>query len=131
VRLTHIYIALKDLIWGDIMGKVCSETYTNAGILKKTGTGLVMDIAGAEFFLFHGDLDALTGNRMATIFTSLGEPGGVAYLSPLSGQTKKEMTSVISPHIYSVPYRRFSRVMNGSQKRTILKEYHPRQRMAT
>ena len=107
------------------MGKAVSETYTNAGFLKKAGTGLVMDLAGAEFFLYRGELDALNENRKADIVNVRGEPEGLAYLSPVAAQTKSELTGIISRRIYVVPYRRFCRVVAGSRRLARIMEYHP------
>lgn len=101
------------------------ETYTRAGILKKAGSGLVMDIAGAEFFVIPDDLCALMNNQAADIVNHLGEAEGMAWLSPLVSVKKVDMTSMISRHIYIVPYRGLNRVMLGEQQQTRVQEYHP------
>jgi hypothetical protein len=107
------------------MGKAASETYTNAGILKKAGNGLMMDLAGAEFFLMHEDLSALQNNQAADIVNYLGEAEGVAWLSPVAARTKTDMTGIIASHIYVIPYQRFCRVLGGHQRRALVREYHP------
>lgn len=107
------------------MGKAMGETYTNAGILKKAGAGLVLDIAGKEFFLVSEDLRSLMSDQTAEVVNHLGEAEGIAWLSPIVANKKLDMTSLIARRIYSVPYRGFGRVINGDQKQTIIKEYHP------
>lgn len=111
------------------MGKATAETYTNAGILKKAGSGLVLDIAGAEFFLVREDLNALTHDQAADVVNALGEPEGIAYLSPVACKAKTSMTSIIASHIYVVPYRRFCRVISGYQRRALVQEFHALQRI--
>jgi hypothetical protein len=107
------------------MGMAMDETYTRAGILKKAGSGLVMDIAGEEFFLIPDDLRALLDNRMAEIVNHRGECEGLAWLSPLVSVKKVDMTGMISRHIYVVPYRGFRRVMRGERQQTPVQEYRP------
>lgn len=108
------------------MGRASFETCTNAGFLKKAGTGLVMDIAGAEFFISRTELDALINNRAAGIVNRLGSPEGIAYLSPLTAREKKEVTGIISRHIYIIQYRRLCHVLAGKERRAHIREYHPR-----
>jgi len=107
------------------MGKAASETYTNAGILKKAGNGLMMDLAGAEFFLMREDLSALQNNQAADIVNHLGDVEGVAWLSPVAALAKTDMTSIIACHIYVIPYQRFCRVLSGHQRRAMVREFHP------
>jgi hypothetical protein len=103
------------------MGKTCE----NAGILKRAGKGLVMDIAGAEFFLVEDDLCALMSNQMADVVNHVGEMQGLSWLSPLISAKKIDMTSLIDRHVYTVNYRDFDRVLRGNQRQTMIKEYHP------
>ena len=107
------------------MGKASFETCTNAGFLKKAGTGLVMDIAGAEFFISCNELDALINNRAAGIVNRLGSPEGIAYLSPLTAREKTEVTGIISRHIYIIHYRRLCHVLAGKEHRALIREFHP------
>ncbi len=100
------------------------ETYSNAGFLKRSGRGLVMDIAGAEFFLVEEDLCALMSNQMADVVNHVGEAEGLAWLSPLVAPKKLDMTTVIARHIYVVTYRGFGRVIGGDQRHAVIKEYH-------
>jgi len=100
-----------------------NETYSNAGILKKAGKGLMMDIAGAEFFLIEEDLRALMSNQMADVVNQIGEAEGLAWLSPIVAPKKIDLTSVIHRRIYVVSYGGFSRVINGRQRHTVIKEY--------
>ncbi len=100
------------------------ETYTKAGILKKAGRGLLLDIAGAEFFVIYEDLGALMNNQVADVVNHVGEAEGVAWLSPLVSTKKVDMTSLIARRIYSVPYRGFSRVVSGDRQQARVKEYH-------
>jgi hypothetical protein len=111
------------------MRKAMGETYSNAGILKRAGRGLVMDIAGAEFFLVQEDLRALMSNQMADIVNGIGDAQGVSWLSPLITAKKKDMTSLIDRRIYIVDYRGFSRVMHGDRNHSVIREYHPERRV--
>jgi hypothetical protein len=107
------------------MRKAMGETYSDAGILKRTGKGLVMDIAGAEFFLPEEELRALMRNQMADVVNHQGEEEGLSWLSPLISSKKVDMTTLISRHIYVVNYQRFNRVVHQGQDHTVIKEYHP------
>jgi len=109
------------------MRKAMGETYSNAGILKRTGNGLVMDIAGAEFFIFNEDLRALVRNQMADIVNHEGEEEGLGWLSPLISARKRDMTALIDRRIYIVNYQSFNRVMQRDQRHTVIKEYHPQE----
>jgi hypothetical protein len=107
------------------MRKAMGETYSNAGFLKKAGRGLVMDIAGAEFFMLEEDLSALMSNQMADVVNYLGEAEGLAWLSPLVAPKKMEMSAAIHHHIYIVSYGGFGQVIRGIRKQAVIKEYHP------
>ncbi|WAC04659.1 MAG: hypothetical protein OS112_09380 [Methanoregula sp.] len=109
------------------MRKAMGETYSNAGILKKTGNGLVMDIAGAEFFVLKEDLSALMRNQMADVVNHEGEEEGLSWLSPLISSRKRDMTALIDHHIYIVNYQEFHRVVQRDQRQTVIKEYHPQE----
>lgn len=116
-----------DPVCGDAMRKAMGETYSNAGILKRTGNGLVMDIAGAEFFVLKEDLRALVRNQMADVVNGEGEEEGLSWLSPLISPRKRDMTAIIDRHIYIVNYLNFHRVIHRDQNRTVIKEYHPQE----
>jgi len=105
------------------MRKAMGETYSNAGILKRAGRGLVMDIAGAEFFLLEEDIRALMSNQMADVVNHVGEAEGFSWLSPLIAPKKRDMTSLIDRHIYIVNFRDFDRVRNSERHYTVIKEY--------
>jgi hypothetical protein len=107
------------------MRKAMGETYANAGILKRAGRGLVMDIAGAEFFLIEEDLRALMSNQMADVVNHVGEMQGLSWLSPLTAPKKNGMTSLVDRRIYTVDYRGFDRVVSGDRQYTVIKEYRP------
>jgi len=101
-----------------------SKTCSNAGILKRAGKGLVIDIAGAEFFLVEDDLRALMSNQMADVVNHVGETEGLSWLSPLITAKKIGMTSLIDRRVYTVDYRNFDRVIRGDRRQTMIKEYH-------
>jgi len=103
------------------MGTTCSH----AGMLKRAGKGLVMDIAGAEFFLVEDDLRALMSNQMSDVVNHVDETEGLSWLSPLKTAKKTDMTSLIDRHVYTVDYRDFDRVIRGNRRQTMIKEYHP------
>jgi len=107
------------------MRNAIGKTSSNAGILKRAGKGLVMDIAGAEFFLVEDDLRALMSNQMADVVNHVGEIEGLSWLSPLITAKKTDMTSLIDRHVYTVDYRDFDRVIRGNRRQTMIKEYHP------
>jgi hypothetical protein len=109
------------------MRKAMGETYSNAGILKRTGNGLVMDIAGAEFFVLKEELHSLMRNQMADVVNCDGEEEGLSWLSPLISARKRDMTALIDRHIYSVNYQDFFRVMQRDQRHTVIREYHPQE----
>jgi hypothetical protein len=104
------------------MGKICSH----AGFLKRAGKGLVMDIAGAEFFLVEGDVHALMSNQIADVVNPAGETEGLSWLSPLITVKKSDMMSLIDHNVYTVEYRDFDRVVRGDRQQTMIWEYHPR-----
>ncbi|MCX6682721.1 MAG: hypothetical protein NTY71_07040 [Methanoregula sp.] len=107
------------------MRKAMDETCSNAGILKRAGRGLVIDIAGAEFFILEEDLIALMSNQMADVVNYDGEAEGLAWLSPLVAPKKMDLTAAIDHHIYIVSYGGFGHVVRGIRKQVVIKEYHP------
>jgi hypothetical protein len=107
-----------------LVKKVIGETYSNAGILKKAGCGLILDIAGDEFFLIEPDLVALRSNQMADIVNHSGDQEGLAWFSPIAAPRKVDLTAIIARHIYVVSCGGFSRVLRGEQRHTVIREFH-------
>ncbi len=112
-------------VHGDLMGAALSPVYTKAGIVRRTGLGLCMEIAGAEYFITPDDVPALLFDKGAEVVNCAGDPEGKAWLSPAIAEKKQELTALIRERIFVVRYDEMKRVLLGDQVRAAVREYRP------
>jgi hypothetical protein len=108
-----------------MMGEAIQPTYTKAGIVRRTGLGLVMEIAGASYYITPDDVPSLLFDKGAEVVNHVGEPEGTAWLSPAITEKKQELTALIRERIFIVRYDEMKRVLLGDQSLAHVKEYHP------
>lgn len=107
------------------MGKVAYVSYTRAGTARRSGRGFSMDISGAQYFITPEDIHSLMVSRMVDVVDQRGEHEGSAWLSPILGSRKQDLTALIRRHLYVVGYRDFSRVLDGHIRTAPVREFHP------
>jgi len=108
------------------MGKAACITYTRAGTARRSGRGLSIEIAGARYFIVPEDIPALLFHRAVEVVDPSGEREGTAWLSPLHGPKKEDLSALIRQHLYVVGYRDLSRILAGDSLLAPVREYHPR-----
>lgn len=108
------------------MGKAACITYTRAGTARRSGRGLSIEIAGVRYFIVPEDIPSLLFHRSVEVVDPSGEREGTAWLSPLHGPKKEDLTALIRQHLYVVGYRDLSRILDGDSLLAPVKEYHPR-----
>lgn len=106
------------------MRQSVSVHYTRAGIARRSGRGLAMEIGGASFFITPEELPALLGNHSAEVVNHLGEKEGTAWLSPLASGPKQDLTALIRENLYVLTVRDLRRIISGSIPRAPVKEFH-------
>ena len=107
------------------MGKATSITYTRAGTARRSGRGLSIEIAGARYFIVPDDIPTLLFHRSVEVVDPSGEREGTAWLSPLHGPKKEDLTALIRHHLYVIAYRDFNRILAGHVLLAPVREYHP------
>jgi hypothetical protein len=111
-------------MYGAIMSETVRPTYTRAGIVKRTGLGLVMEIAGVCYYITPDEVPSLLVDQGAEVVNHIGEPEGTAWLSPAITAKKQELTALIRERIFIVRYDEMKRVLTGDQLVAPVKEYH-------
>ena len=106
-----------------MMGATLQPVYRKAGIVRRTGLGLVMEIAGASYYITPEDVPSLLFDRGAEVVNQVGDPEGRAWLSPAITEKKQEMTARIRERIFVVRYDEMKRVLLGDQARAPVREY--------
>lgn len=107
------------------MGKAPCIAYTRAGTARRSGRGLSMEIAGSRYFITPEDIPPLLFHRSVEVVDPAGEREGTAWLSPILGPKKQELTALIQQKLYVVGYRDLNRILEGQAMMAPVKEYHP------
>jgi hypothetical protein len=84
-----------------------------------------MEIAGSRYFITPDDIPPLLFHRSVEIVDPAGEREGTAWLSPILGQKKQELTALIQQKLYVVGYRDLNRILAGQALMVPVKEFHP------
>jgi len=101
------------------------DLYTRAGIARGSGKGLVMEIAGACYYITPEEMPGLMKDQAADVVDFHGEQEGKAWLSPIIYPRKQELTALIKEKVYLIPYRDLSSILNGNGHRVVIREFHP------
>ena len=107
-----------------MMSETVRPTYTRAGIVKRTGLVLVMEIAWVCYYITPDEVPSLLVDHGAEVVNHIGEPEGTAWLSPAITAKKQELTALIRERIFIVRYDEMKRVLTGDQLVAPVKEYH-------
>lgn len=107
------------------MVKTTCVSYTPAGTARRSGRGLFMEISGARYFIVPEDIPALMVCRPVDVVDHAGEREGTAWLSPILGAKKQDLTALIRQNLYVVGYRDLSRLLSGFSPAAPVREYHP------
>ena len=97
--------------------------YRDAGMVRTSGRGLALCMAGVSYYLRPEDVRDLLNVHPCDIVDPAGEKEGVAWLSPLIQQKKREMTLLIGNRIYSVDISHLTRLMAKKQGAVKIREY--------
>jgi hypothetical protein len=111
-------------IRGEWMKHAACELYTRVGTARGSGKGLVMEIAGACYYITPDEMPELMMDRAADVVDLHGEREGTAWLSPIIYPRKKELTALIKERVYMIPYRDFSGILAGNGHRVLVREFH-------
>jgi hypothetical protein len=85
-----------------------------------------MEISGSRYFITPEDIPPLLFHRSGEVVDPAGEREGTAWLSPILGPKKQELTALIQQKLYVVGYRDLNRILEGQTLMVPVKEYHPR-----
>ena len=107
------------------MSAVIHETYQKAGVLMRTGLGLVMEISGSRYYIPPEEVPALLINEGVEVVNPEGEREGTAWLSPAISEKKQDLTALIRERVFVVRYDEMKRVLLGDRARAPVKEYRP------
>jgi hypothetical protein len=107
------------------MKHVVCELYTPAGSARRSGKGLVMEIAGARFYITPEEILILSSDHAAEVVDFHGEREGTAWFSPLISVKKKELTALIRQKVFIMHYRDIKQVISGDRTCAPVKEFHP------
>ena len=99
------------------------DFYRDAGMVRTSGRGLALSLAGASYFIMPEDVHELLQEHPGDIVDAVGEKEGVAWLSPLTQQKKREMTLLIRNRIYSVDISHLVRLLAEKQRSAKIREY--------
>lgn len=107
------------------MPKPTRISYTHAGNARRSGRGLSLEISGSRYFIIPEDIPALLVCRPVDVVDHRGEREGTAWLSPIIGSRKQDLTTLIERHLYVVGYRDLTRILGGYPGTAPVREYHP------
>lgn len=99
------------------------ERYSRAGRARRSGHGLVMEIAGSSYYLPPDEIPLLMHDQVVEVVGSDGDREGLAWLSPLVQEKKHELTAVISRQVYVLGARELERLLAGVRASAIVREY--------
>jgi hypothetical protein len=107
------------------MRHVVCELYTPVGSARRSGKGLVMEIAGGRFYITPEEILVLSSDQAAEVVDFHGEQEGTAWFSPLISVKKRDLTALIRHKVFIMHYRDIKRVISGDRPRAPVKEFHP------
>lgn len=107
------------------MQKTTRVSYTHAGSARRSGRGLSLEISGSRYFIVPEDIPALLVCRPVDVVDHQGEREGTAWLSPIIGARKQDLTTLIERRLYVVGYRDLNRLLGGYSGAAQVREYHP------
>lgn len=110
---------------GEWMKHAAYDLYTRAGTARGSGKGLVMEIAGACYYITPEEMPGLMKDQAADVVDFHGEQEGTAWLSPIIYPRKQELTALIKEKVYLIPYRDLSSILGGNGHRVVIREFHP------
>lgn len=114
-----------DDMGGEWMKHAANELYTRAGTARGSGKGLVMEIAGACYYITPEEMPELMKDQAADVVDLHGEREGTAWLSPIIYPKKQDLTALIKERVYMIPYRDLSSILAGNGRRVVVREFHP------
>jgi hypothetical protein len=106
------------------MKKTILNTYSKAGVMKKSGEGLLLELPGDRYYLTAPDIMILVSDQPAGIINSTGDEEGCAWLSPLREARKLDFVASLHGHIYVIRWREVQRLLSGKAHLASVLEYH-------
>jgi hypothetical protein len=112
-------------IGGEWMKHAAYDLYSRAGTARGSGKGLVMEIAGACYYITPEEMPELMKDQAADVVDLHGEREGKAWLSPIVYPRKQELTALIKERIYLIRYRDLNSILAGTGRHVLIREFHP------
>ncbi len=109
---------------GDSMKENLCSSYSKAGIVKRSGTGIILELADDRYYLTPEDIPLLQGNKPVSIIDGAGEIWGCAWLSPIREHKKKDIIATIRDRIYVISLVETMRLLTGRVHTIPISEYH-------
>jgi hypothetical protein len=106
-----------------LKANLCSS-YRKAGIVKRCGNGISLELAEGCYYLTPEDTLLLHGDKSVSIIDSAGEVWGCAWLSPIREGKKKDIVATIRDRIYVINLAETLRLLAGTVHIVSLSEYH-------
>ena len=108
---------------GDRMKQNLSASYRKAGIVKRHGNGIILELPEGRYYLTPEDTGLLKGDKPVTVIDGAGEIWGCAWLSPIREGKKTDIITTIRDRIYVVNLQEFLRLLAGRVHIAVLSEY--------
>jgi hypothetical protein len=107
---------------------LCSS-YRKAGIVKRSGNGIALELPEGCYYLTPEDILLLHGDKSVSIIDGTGEVWGCAWLSPIREGKKKDIVVTIRDRIYVINLTETQRLLVGTVHLVSLSEYHIKKRI--
>ena len=102
---------------------MCSS-YRRAGIVKRHGNGIILELPEGCYYLTPEDTQLLQSDKPVTVIDGAGEVWGCAWLSPIHERKKNDVIATIRDRIYVVNLPEMVRLLAGKVHTAALSEYH-------
>jgi hypothetical protein len=102
---------------------LCSS-YRRAGIVKRHGRGIILELPEGCYYLTPEDTFLLYSDKPGSIIDGAGEIWGCAWLSPIHDRKKTDIIATIRDRIYVVNLHEMARLLAGSVHTVALCEFH-------
>ncbi|HTY14147.1 MAG TPA: hypothetical protein VMC42_00385 [Methanoregulaceae archaeon] len=100
------------------------SSYHRAGIVKRHGSGVILELPEGCYYLTPEDILLLHNDKPVSVIDGAGEIWGCAWLSPIQDRKKKDIVATIRDRIYVVNLPEMVRLLTGKVHTVALSEYH-------
>lgn len=100
-----------------------SSSYRKAGIVRRPGNGIILELPEGCYYLTPEDTLLLHGDKPVSVIDGAGEVWGCAWLSPIHDSRKKDFVATIRDRIYVMNLKEMDRLLAGKVHTVALAEY--------